>query len=312
MIASKKAQGAPEVDSVFDFLFHDSRRIGSFLAQFDENGLLTGLRQTDSATKGTRRGFKVELGASTPITGGGNIGFERGPGESGAQAMERAYDPFWANAREFLDALEARNMIQRDIKSARIGQFVLVSGSLIISDLKMLQAIWPLPMVQKAMVAGAAEAANRGESATDGNRQQRLAQAAKDRKSAPKGVPDEIKMVMELLPHLPHSGQFHLVGDEFAVWAPASEDSLVGSMSDLLLKHGAKIGGTWNMLGILDALPYEEDQNLTLMEMLQVGLMSDGIAKISMELPPLIRLALGRPVLSYGMTPLLVFREVSI
>lgn len=41
--ASAKEQGEPAIDSVFDFLYHDSRRIGSFLSQFDESGLLTGI-----------------------------------------------------------------------------------------------------------------------------------------------------------------------------------------------------------------------------------------------------------------------------
>lgn len=305
--ASGEEQGAPESASVYDFLYHDSRRIGSFLAQFDENGLLTGLKRGESVTKGASRGFRLGVGASSPMFGGGNIDIERGPGEAGEENLERAYDPHWANAREFLDALTERHMIQRNITEARIGQFVLVSGSLIIADLKMLKSFWPLPMVQKAMSTAAV--ANSTPEPT-GNRQQRLSQQSQQRRQ-PKGPSDEIKIVMEVLPHLPHSGQMHIVNEDFAVWGSAAEGAMISDMSDLVLMHGAKVAGTWNMLGILDALPYEPNQALTPVEMVRSGMTSDSIAKAALSLGPYIRTAMGRPLLSYGMTPLLVFRTVA-
>lgn len=310
--ALAEAQDEQAADSVYDFLYHDSRRIASFLSQFDQNGLLTGLRQGESVTKGSKRGYKVGLGGNVPVLGGGNLDFERGPGESGSENLERAYDPFWANAREFLDALETRNLIQRDIAAARIGQFVLVAGSLIIADLKMLQRVWPLPTVQKMMAdsVAATAAAEQVEATPSGNRHERRA-AGNQKKATPKGIPVELQAVMDMLPHLPHSGQFHLIGEDFAAWAPASEDALVGFMSDLVLKHGAKIAGQWSMLGILDALPYDGEQDMTALEMIRAGMTTDGIAKAALQFAPYIRMALGRPLLSYGMTPLLVFREIS-
>lgn len=304
--ASPAAQGAAEHDSVFDFLYHDSRRIASFLSQFDNNGLLTGITQGDSVTKGTKRSKKVTLGGDVALFGGGSLGFEVGPGEAGSQTLERAYDPFWANARQFLDVLAERDLIQRDISSARIGQFGLVSGSLIIADMKMLQSVWGLPGIQKVIAAAAQ--GDESEEQPTGNRQQR--RSAPPPKAKPK-VPDEIQMVMEILPHLPHSGHMHIVTDELAVWAAADEGSIVGSISDLVLKHGAKIAGQWNMLGIIDALPFEVNEMLSAWEMIQTGMTGESITKAALNLAPYIRQALGRPLLSYGMTPLLVFREVS-
>lgn len=40
--------------------------------------------------------------------------------------------------------------------------------------------------------------------------------------------------------------------------------------------------------------------------------MGESIANAALTLAPTIRQALGRPLLSYGMTPLLVFREVAL
>lgn len=53
--ASQEEQGEAGPDSVFDFLYHDSRRIGSFLSQFDNNGLLTAINQGESASRNARR-----------------------------------------------------------------------------------------------------------------------------------------------------------------------------------------------------------------------------------------------------------------
>lgn len=46
MSGSEPAQGQPATASVYDFLYHDARRVGSFLAQFDENGLLQSLKRS--------------------------------------------------------------------------------------------------------------------------------------------------------------------------------------------------------------------------------------------------------------------------
>jgi len=309
--ALQKGRGEPENASVYDFLYHDSRRIASFLAQFDENGLLTGLTRGESATKGARRGSKFEIGADIPI-GGGHISYERSPGESGAESLERAYDPFWANAREFLDALDSRNMIQRDIKSASIGQFVLASGSLIIADLQMLQSMWKLPAIQELLRKSAQEA-TAGTEPQPHNRHQRRGQEKNQEKVKGKTNVDtsELEIAMQMLPNLPHSGQLHLVGDGFAIWATIAADSLVGPISDLVLKHGAKLAGEWSMIGIMDGRPYDTESVMTVEERIGVGMLQQSISVLSMNFAPFVRQALGRPLGSYGMTPLMVFRQVS-
>lgn len=308
---SQKGQDEADPDSVFDFLYHDSRRIASFLSQFDANGLLTGLTQGESVAKGTKRSKKLGIGGDVPLLIGGKVEFEVGPGEVGSQTMERAYDPFWANARQFLDVLTERDLIQRDVSKARIGQFALVTGSLIVSDMAMLQSLWGLPAIKQALAKAIKDAEDaEGDSSTEAvNRQQR--RAAQKKKEATPAIPLDLQVTMEVLPHMPHSAHLHIVTDDLAVWAPASEHSLVTPVSDLVLKHGAKVAGQWSMLGILDALPWETDEMMTPLEMIRTGMMSENIAKAALSLAPTIKQAIGRPILSYGMTPLLVFREVA-
>lgn len=303
------SQGGPdeaEADSVFDFLYHDSRRIASFLSQFDENGLLTGLTQGEGVTKGARRGKRIGIGAQAPILGGGNLEFEIGPGEAGSQTMERVYDPFWTHARLFLDVLTERNMIQRDITSARMGQFVLITGSLIVADMAPFRDLWKSDLVKRYIIESTKS--DDDELPAEQNRQQK--RRAERGKAVP-AAPTEADLVLEMLPYLPHSSHIHIVTSEYAAWGTADADNLTGSFADLALKHGAKIAGEWSALGILDGMPFETEQLISPLEQVRVGMTTENIAKLPLELAPHIRQLLGRPLLSYGITPLLIFREVS-
>ena len=311
---SEEGQGEVENASVYDILYHDDVRIASFLSQFDNNGLLTGLTAGDSVVKGQKRGKKFGLGGSSPV-GGGNLSFELGPGEAGSESLQRVYDPYWANALQFLDVLHARNLIQREVNQARIGQFILATGSLILSDLNTLKALWELPSIRKSMINAAVEAAkNEEEEQEPQNRQERRKRNAQNRnKRAPKEpeIPEEMAIAMEALPHMPHGGQIHLVDENDAYWAPVKERSLVAPMTELILKHGPKIAGQWSMVGILDALPWEENAEMTAMEMVRIGMLGDSVPNLALNLAGPIRQMMGRPLLSYGITPLLIFREIS-
>ena len=306
---SKLADENSSAPSVFDFLYHDSRRIGSFLSQFEGDGHLQQLTRTKGGQKGKKdtsaHDMKGNLGvASGTVHGGTEISHEMNEGYS------RVIDPYWANAREFLDYLSQHSMIQRDINSARMGQFTLVTGSLVMADMNMLKSVWNLPGILQLM----ADATAKNDDMTNNlpsNRHQRRGSGQGKVKQPEPQIPNELKLVLEMLPHLPHSGHMHIITDEFAVWATAEENSIVGHMPDLILKHGAKIAGQWSMLGILDALPFETDEMLSPMEMIRTGMTGDNLFKAALTLAPVIRQALGRPLMSYGMTPLLIFREVS-
>lgn len=60
---------AQKVDSLFDFLYCDTARIGSFLAQFDDAGVLRQIIERESVVTGAKRGFKVGLNAGATVMG---------------------------------------------------------------------------------------------------------------------------------------------------------------------------------------------------------------------------------------------------
>ncbi len=73
------------------------------------------------------------------------------------------------------------------------------------------------------------------------------------------------------------------------------------------------------MVGILDGRPfevheddddYDYDEILSFNDRLRTGMFLDNVWKVATDLATPIRQALGRPLFSYGMTPLIIFREV--
>ena len=86
---SREAHAEPPNDSVYDFLYHDARRVGSFLAQFDDAGHLQQVTQGDTAAKGRRASYKLEvtgdLGHAMGLPQGG-VSFRRNPAEAGSRS----------------------------------------------------------------------------------------------------------------------------------------------------------------------------------------------------------------------------------
>ncbi len=299
--ASQGAQGEAEPDSVFDFLYHDSRRVASFLSQFDNNGLLTGVTQADSVTKGSKRSKKVGLGADLPIIGGGTVEFEIGPGDSGSQSLERAYDPFWTNARLFLDFLTEKNLLQRDLDEANIGQFVIAKGYLSIQDLAMFKDAWKLPSIQRKVKAGTGV--------------QKVANMTAAQKAAHREEQENTDLFLDMMQIMPHSVHARMVtsGDATKlIWCTLNQAYLVAPASDITLTYGATMSGEWSIVGILSAHPEyltpDFDQSE---EFNDPGLMQSIVGQVSKLLAPIVRVALGRPAAAHALTPLLIFREAS-
>ncbi|MFM9977860.1 MAG: hypothetical protein ACKVOP_07440 [Sphingomonadaceae bacterium] len=299
---SPAEQGVAEQDSVFDFLYHDSRRIASFLSQFDNNGHLTGITQGESVAKGAKRSKKIGLSGNSPF-GGGGLEFEIGPGETGAQSLERAYDPFWTNARLFLDVLTERSMIQRDIGAANIGQFVLASGFLSIQDLAMFKDAWRLPSIQRKVKAGATGGKKAGNMTTVQKAELREQQENTD-------------MLLDMMQILPHSVHARMLtsgdGDTKLVWCTLDQNCLVAPASDITLTYGATMAGEWSILGILSAYPEYLTPDLNQENDFEsFGLLESVVGQVSNVLAPIVRVTLGRPAAAFAVTPLLIFREAS-
>ena len=282
---SKEEQGGLSADSVFDYIYYDAGRIASFLSQFNNAGNLKEIVQSESAERSEQQIGATKVRAGIPSVATVDRSTQTDVAAANQHSSRRVYDPIWANARTFLDYLFEREMIQRNVSKAHMGQFVLCSGSLSIIDLELMERVWKLNTVKSLMKAG-------------GN------QARKTRgKSRPT---NEVTLVLELLSVLPHTIQAKFSGTA-NVWCGLSQDGMSMLASDIFLKHGTEIPGKWHALGILDAKP------VAIIEPDQDEDFSDGqemAAKMMALLAPVTRQLVGRPEDHFGITPLLIFREV--
>jgi hypothetical protein len=123
---------------------------------------------------------------------------------------------------------------------------------------------------------------------------------------------EQQQLTFEMLPTWPHGAQVVVDGQGFSAWGTLAQDGLVTTAADIALKHAYEIPGIWHVLGILDALPSELPTPFVIPQNVQLQeIAMQNIRSIAKNLAAAVRTALGRPVDKYGITPLLVFREVS-
>ncbi len=204
----------------------------------------------------------------------------------------RVYDPTWANARAFLDYLDQHKMLQKNIDLAGMGQFIICAGKLAIADLHVVERSWQLKSMQAIMKAGKEPI---------GNRHSRRTEPAPPPKST------ELDFALEMLSIMPHTIQARIEGAA-KVWCSLNQDGLATQASDITLKHGMVIPGEWHAVGILDAKPEYYTEDAPAVNFLDPNELA---LKMLSLIAPITRTMLGRPNTYYGITPLLIFREIA-
>lgn len=300
---STEAPVEPTTVSVYDFIYHDARRIASFLSQFDESGHLTQISRSAKISQ-----EKTDVGKANASVGIAGGEMTRSASDQHGRESQRIYDPMWANARVFLDYLDEAGRIQRDIPRAQIGQFVLVSGTLAISDLQLMEQTWRLESVKSLMLSGFNNQLQIPDLPKGQRNNPHLLNAKRAAEQAAKAAKDGINLFFDLIKILPHTIQARLVGSE-AIWCSLARDGMTFDASDLVLKYGTEIPGNWSILGILDANPDDLDLHSTSQPSWGNG--EEMAVKMVNIIAPVTRNFLGRPADFYGVTPLLIFREIA-
>lgn len=289
--------------SVFDILYADTRRLSSLLSQFSDDGLVTELTRGDEAGQTSRASLSIKVISGDTST-------------SGRETKSQKIDPQWLLPLLFLD--EAQHLIHRDIEEAPLGSIVLIQGKLLVTDLRIIQKLWSAPSAKKVILQQIRDSEKEAAAAlvdeAPVNRAARRGSAKGPQKT--KTETSEAELIMELLPLLPHSPQVNIISPEAVAWATIEPAYVLGSIEDLLLKHGPKVAGTWAMVGILDGRPFEDrgtdeyDDIINVDERIRSGMIQDNVWKVAIDLAVPARQALGRPFTSYGVTPLIIFRNL--
>jgi hypothetical protein len=276
-----------------------------FLSQFETYRVLQTIKATESAAHASATKTAVTAGGEIPLILKGSGTLDNTVTDTETDAADRTYDPFWKKATRLLAWLRQHNLVEYDLAKAKISQFVIISGSLIVLDLSMLKSMRELKPVRDTILQVVQAASGLATLLPD--QQQKI--AAENPAQAIKELDSQFETFMAMLPNSPHSVQARIVGDNVNVWCGLEEAGIVGRSSDLLLKHGTLVSGEWNILGVLDAYPsVAQHESLT---KAIVELVATPIGQVAAGLAPVVRSLLGRPDAVFGMTPLLIYREVS-
>lgn len=288
--------GARPSNSVYDFLYQDVRRVASFLAQFEEYGVRQSVKATESVGNTQTVKGSATATAGLPAVFGGSANLDSTTADETKDIAEHVFDPLWSNSRRLLNYLQEHDLIERNISLANLGQFVLVEGSLSILDTSILAHAFSDAELFDAFYETACA-------------------DAKVDPASERGL--NVKRELRLISKMPSSTQMFFYGADNNAWATLTHESLVTSTHDISAKHGAVVRGRWNALGVLDAfpdfpdIPSDNDPNPKTLDEMGALVLSDGLLKVTANFTNMIRNLLGRPRSHYGITPLLIFREVS-
>jgi hypothetical protein len=267
-------------NSVFDFLYADRQRIGLYLSQFSEFGNLTNLVHS------SRTADETTLSAGVPSLAKGESKQNQQTG------VERHFDTQWSQVLNFLDEVQARQMLRRDLETTPIGSLILLSGSLYLANMRSFEKTWG--------------AISSGQSATvpQGNRYARRGKAGHHQQDTTP-APDfgGLKILGSL--EQPVFAVFRS-GDK-RLWSTLDPNYLSGGSADLNLKHGLRVAGEWHMLGTLDCQPGSGD-DVPDGRLCGGGdnIFSDSMVSMWRE----FRLVFGRPTDCFGITPIVIMREI--
>ncbi len=290
----------PKLDSVYDFIYVDSRRIGLFLSQFDDSGLLQQIEQSEAVTEGTDNTGDRSVGLNVGVLRG-QLGGGRKTTEGRNESSKQVYDPQWTNVLTFLDFLQDRDLLQRDIKEARIGQIGLFRGSLTIVNAAILKIVLASAFVREQITTQQIFIITQ------------QFQANQLVPPTPETIRTNVNGNLDTICTVPIVNYGKSVVGENTIWYPLRDEFVVGSIGDLILKHSTNVSGEWHILGVVDAVP-DEFFPLTI-EQFVMGTDTETPMQ-SMEsfverLARVSRTILGRPSAAYGVTPIVIFRQIA-
>lgn len=266
------AQEPADTGSVFDFFFVDHARIALYNSQFSGRGSMRRIVESQSHT-----GAKNLKGGVPAVV---NVGVDQGTSET----QQRQYDPYWIEPLTFLDNVQEREMLNSDLASATVGSLVQVKVEIDFLNLDAIKRVWP------ALAEGQGPAANR-----------------KQRRASAQGSDDNITLGLKLFGALDHYMLMVFRSSEGRLWAAVDPENVVGAAGALHWKLGATMGGDWYVIGIIDCSPGK----LTWPDAIDKAFttepnFSENFFNVMSEIANLI----GRPEDCYGITPLIVLREI--
>lgn len=301
---SAKAANDQKDELVYDFLYFDTERIASFLAQLNDLGQLQSISNNEN-----KKENKSSTTAGEGKVGAGffNAGLEVNQTKSSEEnkTLNTVYDARWLNALNFLNIAEQKKLINNDIKTSAIGQLVLFSGNVFIYDSSIASGIMTNEKIKRQVLR---------DSLVSNQREKRKNNAIEAMGS---DNMSGLEFGIEVSNAIPTSIQFCMRNGDILTWSSLDEKNMTIRPLDLILKHGLAISGNWSVIGILDAVPTLSDKDEPTIfaenkgdHQLPIFPFGQHCEFLGRQVYSLVRKFFGKPNSFYGVTPLLIFRSV--
>ena len=263
----KQLQTGPESAEINDFLYVDRARISALYAQLFPQGVLTGVKTTAQTSFSDDRNIGSDLKVFKA---------EAKTVDGGSEGIEHQFDASWSVPLEVLSGLRSLSLVRESLKNAGLGSIVLTDCLLRIIDFASMDKLWE-PALKLAVTVG----------------------------QQPQGVTAEtVPTITEALKAMPRAVHAHFLTNEAFLWSSLQPESLTIPTTDLTLKYGGVVPGSWKLLYILDAWP--DTGEPPSVEGWSGGPLIDAVLSAMHGLKTMI----GRPQLWTGVTPLMIYRNV--
>lgn len=256
----------PASAAIYDFLYVDRARISAYYAQLFPQGILTSLKTVK------QQSFSDESDFGTDVK---ILKAESKSAESGSESIEHLFDASWSIPLEVLARLDSLSLVKSSLVEAGLGSIVLTDCLLRVIDFASMQNLWEPAL---------------GMFLATGNNSSQL---------SPEAVP-KVAEVLKAMPQAIHA-QF-LTKDAF-LWSSLQPAGLNIPISDLTLKFGGTVSGSWKLLYILDA--WADGGEAPDVAGWSGGPVIDSVLTAMHAL----RTMMGRPSSWAGITPLMIFRD---
>lgn len=261
---------------ILDFLYYDATRVGSILAQLNNEGVLTSVSETD----------QLEQTATTDVQGGLSavlaLRARRATSDIDGHAFARTFDPYWQLPRLLLQDLAERDLLGHSINKAKIGQIVEIQGDVEIMDSTSVGS------AMEEIFTGAGD----------------MADGADEHLAA--------TMVTQFTKMFPRAAMGRVKSGNSEAWLNVAAGALVMPIGQIMLCHGKNMQGKWTVMGIVDALPDPLGGPISSTSTSnETGNAAQHLMDLIQEINAAVYLFAGRKPNQFGITPLLIYRRIS-
>lgn len=261
---------SPTRNSVLDFLYVDRARVAQFASQLLPDGNSNQVKRQSS-----KKSEEASSGGFDAVVAKANVQWQKGS----TDVIEYTSDASWEKVEALLSELQAGKFLFDIADIPQVGSLVKLDAHIEIVAQNVFKSVWE-------SILNAAIANDQIDPSTLGK--------------------TSVSNLAQILTVMPQPTVLLALERSLSLplWGILKEDGFIGAKDDFALMYGGHVPGNWKIIGSLDVLPEETSENV--LNVLAASEALRGIQQATTQM----RAVFGRPLGSWGITPICIFREI--